>query len=341
MKPSIRLLMTVVPLFALSLLVSGCYTQLATTQDEDQGSYVSKPERARLSELQDTTAAVQEPNYDEYDQFHSRVGFGYYYPSSLYWDITFGDPFYYGWPSYGWMSPYSNYYGYWNRWSYYGYGSGYYPYGYGGYSPYGYYSGYPYVVYSGNFGYSLPGGRTSQTRDAGYRRTGGSTRVGGYSGSVVGSTGSTPGVAPASRRSGSQVRSNAAPAARRSQSSSTRASRTYSSPSSNGGRGYAAPSRSAAPSVRSAPSSGGSRSPQGGTRSSGASRSRGYSDAPASGYYRSGAAPQRGSTSSAPGYSPSPSYSPSSTPASSSPAPSTGSSNGGSRSSGATRTGRN
>jgi hypothetical protein len=159
MKPSIRLLATAISLFALSLLMSGCYTQLATTQDEDQNSYAARPERTRLSEPQDTTARDQEPYYDDYDQFHSRVGFGYYYPSSLYWDIQFSDPYSFGWPSYGWMSPYSNYYGYWNRWSYYGYGYGYYP--------YGYYSGYPYVVYSGNFGYSNPGGRTSHTRDAG------------------------------------------------------------------------------------------------------------------------------------------------------------------------------
>lgn len=335
MKPSIRLLTTVIPLFALSLFVSGCYTQLATTQEEDQGSYAAKPERTRLGEPQDTTVTDQEPYYDDYDQFHSRVGFGYYYPSSLYWDVQFGDPYYYGWSSYGWMSPYSNYYGYGNRWSYYGYG----------YYPYGYYSGYPYVVYSGNFGYSNPGGRSNQTRDAGYRRTGGSNRVGGYSGAVGTTTGSSLSVPPASRRSGSQGGSNVAPAARRSQpSSSGRASRSYSSPSnSTGGRGAAAPSRSAAPSVRSAPSSGGSRSPEGGTRNSGSSRNRGYSDAPASGYYRTDAGTQRGNTSSAPRNSPAPSYSPapSSAPAPSSPAPSSGSGDGGSRSSGATRTGRN
>ncbi len=336
MKPSIRLLTAMAPLFALSLFVSGCYTQLATTEEEDQGSYAAKPERTRLSDQQDTTATDQVPYYDEYDQFHSRVGFGYYYPSSLYWDFRFGDPYYYGWPYYGWMSPYSGYYGYWNGWN---------PYYYG-YFPYGYFSGYPYVVYSGNFGYSLPAGRTSQTRDAGYRRTGGSTRVGGYVGSYGGLTGSSRSsltVPPASRRSGSQGGGTTAPATRRSESPSGRASRTYGSPSNSGGRSSAAPSRSSAPSVRSAPSGGGSRSPESGTRSSGSSRSRGYSDAPASGYYRSDVGSQRGSTSSAPRYSPSPSYSPapSSAPASSSPAPSSGGGNGGSRSSGATRTGRN
>ena len=334
MKPSVKSLAATVPLFALSLLISGCYTQLATTRDEDEGSYTSRPERTRLSEPVDTSSANQEPVYDNYDQWqgHYRAGFGYYYPSSWYWDFAFSDPYNYGWPYYGGMYgyPYSN--GYWGNWRY----------GYG-FNPYGYYYGYPYVVYSGNFGYSLPGGRTSQTRDAGYRRTGGSSRVGGYVGSVGGSTGRSLSVSPASRRSGSQGGSTAAPATRRSESPSGRASRSYSSPSNSGGRSSAAPSRSAAPSARSAPSSGGSRSPEGGTRSSGSSRSRGYSDAPASGYYRTEAGSQRGSTSSAPRYSPSPSYSPapSSAPASSSPAPSSGSGDGGSRSSGATRSGRN
>jgi hypothetical protein len=338
MKPSRRLLASIIPLFALSIFLSGCYTELATTRDDDQGTYTSKPERARVSEPQDTTATNQDSYYDDYDQWHghNRVGFGYYYPSNWYWDFAFGDPYYYGSPYYGGMYGYPSYYGYWNRWNpyYSGYGYGY------GYTPYGYYSGYPYVVYAGG-----GGGRNSQTRDSGYRRTGGTSRTGGYVGAYGGSTGSSLNLPPSSRRSGGQGSGSVAPANRRSESPSGRASRSYSSPSGSSGRSSAAPSRSAAPSVRSYPSSGGSRSPEGGTRTSGSSRSRGYSEAPASGYYRTEASSQRGSSapSSSPRYSPAPSYSPpaSSAPASSSPAPSSGGGDGGSRSSGATRSGRN
>jgi hypothetical protein len=351
MNPSNRFLSLIIPAFALSIFISGCYTQLATTRDEDEGSYTGRNERAQASVQADSNAGNLESYYDEYDQQHGhyRVGFGYYYPSSWYWDLSFADPYYYGWPYYGGMygDPFMN--SYWGRYNPYSYGYGgygYYPYGY---YPYGYYSGYPYVVYGSS------ASRQSQTRESGYRRTGYSG-VGGYSGVSGRTTGGTLTVPPASRRSGVQGSSAVAPTTRRSESPSTRSTRANSTPS--GSRrgsapagGTVAPSGrsvpsggSVAPSGRSAPSSGGSRSPEGGSRNSGSSRSRGYSDAPASGYYRADPGTQRnGVGSSVPRSASTPSYSPApaSTPATSSSAPSSGGGNGGSRNSGATRTGRN
>lgn len=369
MKPSLRFASLLLVASATAVFFSGCYTQLATRED-DEDRY-ERNGAARVVEQEDSTADKTPSYYDDYDGWrsHSRIGFSYYYPSWWYWDAAFSDPYFYGWPNYGY--PYfidgfgRNYYGY----GPYGYG-GYYGY-YGYYDPYGYYGGYPYIVYGANTPYQ------EQTRNSGYRRTG----DGRYSGSS-GRPSSTLGIAPASRRGGYQVPASSGPATRRAESPSARgSSRSYTPQSSGSSGGSAAPSRSGSPSVRSAPSSGGSRSPEGGTRSSGTNRNRGTADAPMSGYYRPYVAPQAtgsnavapassyyrpsagaqrsGSSSytppsgyyrsdggsqrsstpsySPPASSPAPSYSP--PPASS--APSSGGGDGGSRSSGASRSGRN
>ena len=320
MKPSRKLLSLLASAFALSLFVSGCYTQLAT-EEEDESSSEARYDVPRSYEEGDTL----EPRpsyYDDYDQSRHRhwIGFSFYYPG--YWD-PFYDPWYWG-SSFSY--PYSPYY---YRYSY-GYG---YPYGYYGYPysyyPYHYYTGYPFVVYAGR----------NQTRESGYRRTGAS-RVGGYYGS-----GTTPGaslsIPSASRRSGSgRDAGYSRPSNRSTESSSGRGSSRGYVPESRGrSRDVAPPSRSSAPSARQAPSGGSSRgssSPSGSTRSSGSSgRSRSYYDSP-SGSYRHDAPASRGNT---PSYTPSytPSHSPPPAPSS---APSSGGSQGGTRSGGATRSGR-
>jgi len=365
MKPSIRFASLLLVGSAAAVLFSGCYTQLATRED-DQDQY-ERNGAARVVEWEDSTAGRTQYYYDDYDGWrsHNRLGFSYYYPSWWYWDAAFSDPYYYGWQSYGY--PFfidgfgRNYYGY----GPYAYG-GYYGY-YGYYNPYGYYGGYPYVVYGATTPYQ------EKTRNSGYRRTG-DGRLGGTSGRPASALGMTP----ASRRAGYQVPASAAPATRRAESPSARgSSRSYTPPSSGSSGGSAAPSRSGSPSVRSAPSSGGSRSPEGGTRSSGTTRSRGAAETPMSGYYRPYVSPQAtGSNAVAPAssyyrpsngtqrsasssYTPSsgyggsqrsstPSYTPpasspapSSSPAPATSAPSSGGGDGGSRSSGASRSGRN
>ncbi len=132
MKPSVKLLGMLIALSVLSLLMSGCYTELATIRD-DEGSYSSQVDQS------DTTAVQPNAYYENRDQ----IGFDYYYPRGSSWDLTYADP--YDWSYWGY--PYSNpyFFGYGNPF-YYGYGYPFY-YGYGGYGyyPYGYYSGYPYV----------------------------------------------------------------------------------------------------------------------------------------------------------------------------------------------------
>ena len=273
MKPSIRFARTLLVASATTILLSGCYTQLATR--EDDGDQYEKYGAARTVDEQDSTADRTPYYYDDYDQWrgHYRLGFSYYYPSWWYWDAAFADPYYGGWTPFGYPFSYSDYYGYGR--GFYGYGAyGYGGYGYYGYDPYGYYQGYPYVVYAGT--------TKEQTRNSGYRRTGGGRLSG-----VTGRPATTMGLTPAGRRAGSQG-ATAAPATRRSVSPAARGtSRSYTPQSSGTSGGSSAPSRTGSPSTRSAPSSGGSRSPEGGTRNSGSTRSRGASDAPMSGYYRS------------------------------------------------------
>ena len=333
MKPILKIISIVIPLIALSLLLSGCYTQLATTADDGEGSYRTPSRGAQTYDQSDTTSSAQQTYYDDYDQMygHSRVGFGYYYPSSWYWDYGFGDPYFYGYPFYGGMYFYPSAYGYYGYGypNYWGYGFGY---GYGSY-PYGYYNGYPFVVYAGG------GSSSSQTRNSGYRRTGFS-RAGGYVGSTGSSVRSLPGASGVNRGTSGQGTGSVSPASRRSSNTGVRGTnRNTAPPSSTRSRVVSSPGRSGSSGVRSsAPSSGGSRSPSGSNRNSGSSRGRGSSGAPGASYYRS--SPSY-SPSSAPSYTPrsAPSSSPSSAPVSS--PSSSGSSGGQNRSSGATRSGRN
>jgi hypothetical protein len=342
MKSTIRLLNLSVSLFALAIFASGCYTQLATTRDEDQTSDRPGYEASRSYNDADTVAARGISDFDEDVRGQYRAGFDFYYPSAWYWGAGFyGDPIYnlYGYPGY-YGYPY-NYYGY--GYPGYGYGYGY----YGGFNPYYGYNGYPFVTYA-------PGGtRYSQTRNAGYRRSG-LNRTDGYSGGLRASVSSSLGVSPASRRSSSPGGTTVAPANRRSGTQINRGTaRSSVSGSPSRARSFAAPSGSSTPSARSTPS-GGSRAPSSSApRSSGTTRSRGYSDSPASGTNQNGGGSSRvgspspsssgSSRGSSPSYTPAPA---SSSPArSSSPPPSSGGSSGGSggdnRSSGASRTGRN
>src|SRR3990172_8199410 len=236
MKPSLRFASLLLVPSTTAVFFSGCYTQLATRED-DEDRY-ERNGAARVVEEEDTTADRTQYYYDDYEGWrsHYRMGFSYYYPSWWYWDAAFSDPYYYGWPSYGY--PYfldgfgRNYYGY-GPYSYYG---GYYGYS-GYYNPYAYYNGYPYVVYGNSSPYQ------EQTRNSGYRRTG-DGRLGGS----AGRTSSTFSMTPASRRGGYQVPSSAAPATRRSESPSARgSSRSYTPQPRGKSGGSAAPTRSSSP----------------------------------------------------------------------------------------------
>lgn len=159
-----------------ALLLSGCYTQLATVD-----TYRYEDEEYSEAEVVDSTdedVSIQE-GYDDWSPRYD-IGFTYYYPwrTSFYWgtawyaDPFYYDPWYYGYyysPWYtSWYYPH-HYYSHWYPRSYYYYG-GYYP---------GYYSSYqPYVV------------NQRTRRESGYRRTadrnGTYTRAGSY-GTVSGS----------------------------------------------------------------------------------------------------------------------------------------------------------
>jgi hypothetical protein len=206
MKSSMKLSNLLVPLFAISIFASGCYTQLATTRDEGQSLDGSTYDESRAYGEADTLAPRGLSDYDEGVSGHFRSGFDFYYPSSWYWSLGYGDPYSYGfgYPGY-YGSPYG-YYGYGYGHSYYGYG--YNPY-YGGFNPYYTYGGYPFVTYG------VGGARNNQTRDAGYRRSG-FTRNSGLSGGVRASVSSSLGVSPASRRSSSPGGGTVAPTNRRS-----------------------------------------------------------------------------------------------------------------------------
>jgi len=320
MKSPTKLLSLFIPAFALTLLVSGCYTQLVT-REGDEGSTSAAYEQPRTSDEGDTLAQPPQ-DYSDYvynDDYawqpHYGIGFDFYYPSYYWWNpyyagLMWGSP--YGYPYYG------GYYGY----PYYGdYGNSYYGY------PYSYYRGYPFVVYAGNT-------QGSQTRESGYRRSG-VNRVGGYYGTSGTPSGSVN-VPPAGRRPGS---SSVAPSRKAASSPGSAPARGY-VPRSSGRSTQAAPAgRSSAPGVRSAPSRGSSRGSAtgGGHRSSG--RSRSYYEVPSSGSYRVGVPAYRSYTPPSRGYSPSSSPSPARSSSAPSSAPSSGGSSGGSRSSGASRSG--
>jgi hypothetical protein len=321
MKSSLKLLGLSVPLFALSFLAAGCYTQLVTMRDDDQSSDRSRYEESRTSDDADTNAVRGLSDYDEDVRGHFRTGFDFYYPSSWYWSFGYGDPYYSGFGFPGYYGYRFNPYGY----SYYGYG--YDPY-YGGYNPYYAYNGYPFVTYG------TAGTGYNRSRDAGYRRSG-FNRTGGLSGSMNASVNSSLGVSPASRRSSSPVGGSVAPANRRNGTSVNRATTR------NSGSGYLSRGRaitsngSSAPGVKSTPSSGSRAPSNSGPRGSGASRGRGYSGSPGSGNSGNGGGSTRGGAPSGSSRNSSPSY----TPAPSS-APSSGGSSGGSRTSGTSRSGK-
>lgn len=329
------------PLFlfpGVTLLFSGCYTQLATVRDDVEERYSYRSDD-RTVEEDDTSRAQRDCANCDDDWYRSRYRFGfrYYYPSySSFYFSTFYDPWYY--------DPWLCYYDpwicgtpfvgrpYWYNWYWAGYYGGYYPGYYGGYYPYGYYR-YPYYP-----GVIVVSGGTTRTRDSGYRRTGGVTRSGdGYG--RIGTSGSSYTTSPASRTSSSGSRNGGATRSVGSGIESSRGSGRVrdggeavgtSRGTSTGGRSYSPPSRSGGGSSSSAPSSRGSSggSSGGSSRGSGSTRGR-YDSVPFSDYSR----PSTPAPSSSP-----PTYSP---PAMSFPstAPSTPASSGGesNRGSGATR----
>ncbi len=339
-----------------SLLIQGCYTQLATSEDEGESSYSTRYDEPRADEPDST--------YDDsysyrYPPYRSWIGFDYYYPSwRLGWMY---DPWYYDYYYDPWFYPY--------RWYYRGYYGYYYSPYYGYWNPYYYYGGYPIVVYSD--------GRVSRTRESGYRRTG-AGRTGAYDRGQKDAKGhSTITIPSGSRSAGSRDAGygGPAPSSRKAEVEAGRGATRGSSDNGRRGQGSSvdrsgSTGRSSAPAVRSAPSSGGSSrsgSNSGGSRSSGGSRGRhdlrsmpreSYrvepvpvpeytpswrSSAPARSSSPSYEAPRYESRSHQPTYN-APSYSSPPTPSSGSGgggAAGASSSSGGSRSSGASRSGGN
>ena len=155
---TIRLLLTL-PLFLgfVVVLFQGCYTQLATTQDQEL-SYQQEDTSYQQEEQPAHDQSYDSNFYNDYDNWHSRsyIGFSYYYPS---WRTSWG------WD--GCIYP-----SYWDPW----YSPSYYPaYGYYGYNPYWY--SYPaYGYYSNHHGYNR---HQYATRNSGYQRGGNLHRNGG------------------------------------------------------------------------------------------------------------------------------------------------------------------
>lgn len=298
-------------------LLPGCYTQLATTDEEQPAA------SAYRSDDQDSN--VVEPRYDRYGYYDDwryrsrvRVGFRFYYPS---WYVHY-DPWFYGFTYYDCFDPW-----FYDPWIcgtpvYYPYPYPYYYYGFRSSFFYPYYPYYPVVIVSsGKVG-------SGRSRDFGYRRSD-ATRDGFGGRSAVGTTSPTP---PAAGISGSRSGGSSRwePSGERSRSGSTAApspSRN-SSPESVGRSGSRSGSSGKESGSRSSGTSGGRRSE--GSRRSNSSEVRGWTP------------PASGSSSPAPSYSPpsapsAPSYSPA---PSSSSAPSGRSGGEGSRSSGASRSNR-
>jgi hypothetical protein len=306
---------------ALVFSLSGCYTQLATVEEET--SY-----RDNDTTYQDDRRSIDD---DSYLRQRTSLGFHFYYPTPFGYGgyDPWYDGFYYDRPWY-----YSGYIGY--PFLYYPQ----YPYPY--YSLYGWnrpYMYYPYG-YSGYSGYYADRGSWNATRNSGARRTGsargeydnngrGSSSVG--AGSL--SSPSGPYIMPrgGSNRSslGTGVNSGGIP--QRSGRSGSGKAGVNSTPSrgNSGGRSHqmSIPSRVNTPTSRQ-PASGGERQ-----------RGEGNSGTRSGGYSRSNSSGSDGTSRSTyvPSHSPSPSPAPSYSP----PASSGGSSSGGgSRSSGSSRTGR-
>jgi len=148
-----------------ALLFQGCYTRLATIEEEEP-SYEEQPDSTQ-------TAQQYGDERDDYYRWrsHGFVGFDYYYPVwhsnwvyDPYWSC---DPWYYD----PWYSPWAYY---WNPRPWWWYGVpviAYYPWSH--YPYYGYY-GTSYGAYRWRT-YATASG-TSGTRNSGYRRTDGSGR---------------------------------------------------------------------------------------------------------------------------------------------------------------------
>lgn len=276
---------------SLTLLFSGCYTQLATVRDDVEDRYSYRTDD-RTVEDDDTARAQGDCTTCDDDWYRSRYRFGfrYYYPSYSSFSFSTYDPWYYD----PWLCSYDPWVcgtpfvgrPYWYNWYWAGYYGGYYPGYYGGYYPYGYYR-YPYYP-----GVVVVSGGTTRTRDSGYRRTGGATRAGdGYG--RIGTSGSSYTAPPASRTSGGGSREGGATRSAGSGVESSRGSGRVrdgggtvgtSRGTSTGGRSYSPPSPSGGGSSGSAPSSRGS-SGGGNSRGSGSTRGR-YESMPSSDYSR-------------------------------------------------------
>jgi hypothetical protein len=152
-----------------ALLLTGCYTQVGTTENERTENESYAADDSAVTGSDSTTAR-------DYEYERRQMYFDYYYPSFVF-SVGYSSPWYWG-PTW-WYSPYWTPYWYGYAW----YAPIYYP---GWYYPYyGYsYHGYPY------YGYPYPGGGSYApyaTRSFGNTRTVGTTR--GYAGSTY-STGS-------------------------------------------------------------------------------------------------------------------------------------------------------
>jgi len=267
---------------SLTLLSTGCYTQLATVREdvEDRYSYRSDD---RTVEDDDTARAHSDCATcdDDFYRMRYRIGFRYYYPSFSSFYFSAYDPWYYD----PWLCSYDPWIcgtpfvgrPYWYNWYWAGYYGGYYPGYYGGFSPYGYYRS-PYYYYPGVV---VVSGGTTRTRDSGYRRTGGATRADdGYG--RIGTSGSSFAPPAASRTASGGSRDGGATRSVGSGVESSRGSGRVrdggeavgtSRGTSTGGRSYSPPSRSGGGSSGAAPSSRGS-SGGGSSRGSGSTRGR-------------------------------------------------------------------
>jgi len=168
-KLTILTLLSCVGLFL--LIFSGCYTQLASMRDEQEGD-----EEYTTTGQQNNDSIISENEGGEYrdesgcceDSYRPHVGYSYYYPSS-YWpsaafSLAYADPWFY---DYAWR--YSSWYNYYSPawYPYYGYS----PYYYNPAYYYGYDYGYGTTVHSGGRrtdGSVLSAGRDRDARAGGY-----------------------------------------------------------------------------------------------------------------------------------------------------------------------------
>lgn len=124
MKKQISLYAYLLPIGMMALLLQGCYTQIATTK-EDEPSY-----RQEESYSQQNDSTVN--NENDYWPAHPNIGFSYYYPSwrsywawdygcvyPTYWDPWYWSPaFYAGYYYYPHSWGYGNFYHNYDRWGF-------------------------------------------------------------------------------------------------------------------------------------------------------------------------------------------------------------------------------